>query len=86
MAAPKVKQLPVAPARLSRPNNFVTESTVFLDSLPTFRTELNWLSSYLNSKIQNKYNFGKLNGIRGFPAISQISDYEIEYTGNSVAQ
>ena len=85
MAAPKVAQLPIAPARLSRPNNFVTESTVFLDSLLTFRTELNWLSSYLNSKIQNKYNFGKLDGVRNFPAISQIGDYEIEYTGNSIA-
>ena len=85
MAAPKVAQLPIAPARLSRPNNFVTESVVFLDSLLTFRTELNWLSSYLNSKIPNKYNFGKLDGIRNFPAIYQISDYEIEYTGDSVA-
>lgn len=85
MTAPKVAQLPIAPARLSRPNNFVTESIVFLDSLLTFRTELNWLSSYLNSKIQNKYNFGKLYGVRNFPAISQISDYEIEYTGDSVA-
>lgn len=85
MTAPKVAQLPIAPARLSRPNNFVTESIVFLDSLLKFRTELNWLSSYLNSKIQNKYNFGKLDGVRNFPAISQISDYEIEYTGDSVA-
>ena len=85
MAAPKVAQLPIAPARLSRPNNFVTESVVFLDSLLTFRTELNWLSSYLNSKIPNKYNFGKLDGIRNFPAIYQISDYEIEYTGDSAA-
>ena len=85
MAAPKVTQLPIAPDRLSRPNNFVTESTVFLDSLVTFRTQLNWLSSYINSKIQNKYNFGKLDGVRNFPAIYQISDYEIEYTGDSVA-
>ena len=85
MAAPKVTQLPIAPDRLSRPNNFVTESTVFLDSLVTFRTQLNWLSSYINSKIQNKYNFGKLDGVRNFPAIHQISDYEIEYTGDSVA-
>lgn len=85
MAAPKVAQLPIAPARLSRPNNFFTESTIFLDSLVVFRTELNWLSSYFNSKIQNKYNFGKLSGVRNFPAINQISDYEIEYTGNSIA-
>ena len=85
MPAPKVTQLPIATARLSRPNNFVTESAVFLASLITFRTELNWLSSYINSKIQNKYNFGKLDGVRNFPAIYQISDYEIDYTGDSIA-
>ena len=85
MTASTVNTLPISPSRLSRPNNFVTESTVFLDSLVTFRTQLNWLSSYINSKIQNKYNFGKLDGIRSFPAIYQISDYEIEYTGDSVA-
>lgn len=84
MPAPTITQLPIAPARLSRPNNFVSESTVFLDSLGTFRTELNWLSSYINSTIQNKYNFGKLDGIRNFPEIYQISDYEIGYTGDSV--
>ena len=85
MSAPTITQLPIAPSKLSRPNNFVTESAVFLDSLITFRTELNWLSSYINSKIQNKYSFGKLNGVRNFPAIYQISDYGIEYTGDSIA-
>ena len=84
MSAPTITQLPIAPSKLSRPNNFVAESAVFLDSLITFRTELNWLSSYINSKIQNKYNFGKLGGVRSFPAIYQISDYEIDYTGDSI--
>lgn len=84
MTAPTVTPLPTPPSRLSKPSNFVSESTVFLESLGTFRTELNWLSSYINSTIQNKYNLGKLNGIRSFPEIYQISDYEIEYTGDGV--
>lgn len=84
MAAPTVTPLPTPPARLSKPSNFVSESTVFLESLDTFRTELNWLSSYINSNIQNKYNFGKLDGIRSFPAIYQVSDYGVEYTGDSI--
>ena len=84
MTAPTITHLPTAPARLSRPSNFVTESTVFLAELRPFRIELNWLSSYLNSTIQNKYNFGKLDGIRSFPAIYQINDYNIEYTGDVI--
>lgn len=84
MTAPTVTPLPTPPSRLSKPSNFVSESTVFLESLGTFRTELNWLSSYINSTIQNKYNFGKLYGIRTFPAIYQVNDYNIEYTGDSV--
>lgn len=85
MTAPLVSTLPTAPSRLSKPSNFVSESTVFLESLPTFRTELNWLSSYINSTIQNKYNFGKLGGIRSFPTIQQVDDYDIEYTGGSAS-
>ena len=85
MSAPTVSHLPTPPNRLSRPSNFVSESTVFLESLPTFRTELNWLSSYINSTIQNKYNFGRLDGIRSFTAIYQVDDYDIEYTGGSIS-
>ena len=84
MTAPTVTHLPSSPNRLSRPSNFVSESTVFLESFGTFRTELNWLSSYINSKIQNKYNFGKLEGVRTFPAIYQVNDYNIEYTVDSI--
>jgi hypothetical protein len=83
MAAPTITQLPTAPSRLSRPSNFLTESTVFLAALSTFRTELNWLSSYINSNIQNKYNLGKLEGIRSFPTLTQIPEYSISYTGSS---
>ena len=84
MTAPIVNTLPIAPARLSRPGNFVTESTVFLEALTAYRTQVNQLSTYINSQIPNKYNFGTLNGVRSFPAIYQISDYEVEYTGDGV--
>lgn len=84
MTAPLVSTLPTAPSRLSKPSNFVTESTVFLEALTAYRTQVNQLSTYINSQIPNKYNFGTLNGVRSFPAIYQISDYEVEYTGDGV--
>ena len=83
MTAPTVDNLPTSPSRLSRPNNFVSESVVFLEALPAFRTQVNQLASYINSKIPNKWNFGTLNGVRSFPVLSQTSAYDIEYTGNS---
>ena len=85
MPAPIVETLPTSPARLSRPNNFVTESAVFLEALPAFRTQVNQLASYINSKIPNKWNFGKVNGIRSFPDISQSTLTDIEYTGDGLA-
>ena len=85
MPAPIVETLPISPARLSRPNNFVTESAVFLEALPAFRTQVNQLASYINSKIPNKWNFGKVNGIRSFPDISQSTLTDIEYTGDGLA-
>lgn len=84
MTAPSVSTLPTAPSRLSKPSNFVTESTVFLEALTAYRTQVNQLSTYINSQIPNKYNFGTLNGVRNFPVLSQISAYDIEYTGNSI--
>lgn len=84
MPAPIVETLPISPARLSRPNNFVTESAVFLEALPAFRTQVNQLASYINSKIPNKWNFGKVNGIRSFPEISQSLLTDIEYNGDGL--
>lgn len=84
MTAPTVDTLPTSPSRLSRPNNFVSESVVFLEALPAFRTQVNQLASYINSKIPNKWNFGKLNGIRSFPAISQTLLTDIEYNNNGI--
>lgn len=84
MSAPIVETLPIPPARLSRPNNFVTESVVFLEALPAFRTQVNQLATYINANIPNKWSFGKLNGIRSFPTISQTLLTDIEYTGDGI--
>ena len=84
MPAPIVETLPISPARLSRPNNFVAESAVFLADLPAFRTQVNQLASYINSKIPNKWNFGKVNGIRSFPTLSHTLLTDIEYNGDGI--
>ena len=84
MASPTVETLPISPARLSRPNNFVSESVVFLEALPAFRTQANQLATYINANIPNKWNFGKVNGIRNFPAISQTLLVNIEYNNDNI--
>ena len=84
MTTPTVETLPISPARLSRPNNFVSESVVFLEALPAFRTQVNQLVTYINANIPNKWNFGKLNGIRSFPTISQTLIADIEYNNNGI--
>ena len=84
MPTPIVETLPISPARLSRPNNFATESVVFLGALPAFRTQVNQLATYINANIPNKWNFGKLNGIRSFPTISQTLLADIEYNNNGI--
>lgn len=84
MASPTVDTLPTSPSRLSRPNNFVSESVVFLEALPAFRTQVNQLATYINANIPNKWNFGKLNGVRSFPVISQTLLADIEYNNNGI--
>lgn len=49
MSYPSVTALPIAPSRLSRPSNFVSESDLFLSKLPAFRTQTNDLSFYVNT-------------------------------------
>ena len=71
MTAPYVNELPQSPSRLGRPSNFVTESTLFLDSLLNYRREINEYSSYINKTIPNKQNFGSVIGRRNFPDINQ---------------
>jgi hypothetical protein len=84
MTAPIVNALPTAPTRLSHPSNFVTESALFLEALPAYRTQVNQLSSYVNEKILNKFNLGVLNGIRTFPVLSQTTVTDIPYDNNSL--
>ena len=84
MTEPTVDTLPTSPSMLSIPNNFVSESVVFLEALPTFRTQVNQLATYINANIPNKWSFGKLNGVRSFPTISQTLLTDIEYTGDGI--
>lgn len=82
MTAPLVSPLPTSPARLSKHDEFVNESVVFLDALPTFRTQVNELSSYINSIILNKWDYGNVSKQPTFPNISQ---YEGEVVPTEVA-
>lgn len=84
MPAPTVNVLPLAPSRLSRPSNFVTESALFLESLPSYRTQINQLSVYVNENILNKFNFGFIEGVRDFPNLSQTILEDTEYEGDSL--
>lgn len=74
MAAPLVTVLPTAPSRLSRATEFVRESSLFIAVLPAFRTQVNDLSSYVNSIIINPNNYGKITDTNSFPSISQHTD------------
>ena len=82
MTAPTVSTLPTAPSRLSKPSFFITDSQVFLGKLPAFRTEVNLLATYINANIPNKWNFGKVDGVRQFPALSQTLLTNIGYDGD----
>ena len=84
MTAPSVKELPKAGARLSRPNTFSTDAEVFLSKLPDFRVQVNQLSSYLNSTANNKYNYGKVNGVRDFPTLFQFNEQDIDINNGSL--
>ena len=85
MTAPTVTPLPQAPERLNKPSSFVVDYTVFLDAVPTYREQVNEFSSYVNSTIPNKWNMGKLTGVRDFPNIFQELFEEKQYEGNSFA-
>lgn len=74
MPAPLVTPLPIAPSRLSRATEFIRESSLFIAVLPTFRTQVNDLSSYVNSIIINPNNYGKITDTNTFPSISQHTD------------
>ena len=60
MAYPKVVTLPTAPSKLSDQVNFVNRSALFLQALPSFRTQFNALLTYINDQRINKYHCGTL--------------------------
>ena len=60
MAYPKVVTLPNAPSKLSDQVNFVNRSALFLQALPSFRTQFNALLTYINNLRINKYHCGTL--------------------------
>ena len=53
-----VTVLPPAPSKVSNPVNFVNQAALFLQALPTFRTQHNTLLTYINTKYPNKWNCG----------------------------
>lgn len=60
MAYPKVVTLPNAPSKISDQVNFVNRSALFLQALPSFRTQFNALLTYINNQRINTYNCGTI--------------------------
>ena len=85
MSAPLVTPLPASPERFNKPNSFITDSIVFLDALTPYRGQVNGFSSYVNATIPNKWDMGKLTGVRDFPNILQELFVEQQYEGSSFA-
>ena len=83
MTSPTVTPLTTYPQRLNSPSNFNVSATIFLDSLPTFRTQVNAVSDYINSVILNNNNLGTLNGLRVMPNIPPNTLTPPTYTGNT---
>lgn len=73
MPYPTVTALPEAASKMSGQVNFVNQSALFLQALPTFSFEFNTLLTYINSQYINKYNYGTLAGINPEqPVISHV--------------
>ena len=84
MTSPTVTPLSTYPQRLNNPSNFNVNATIFLDSLPTFRTQVNAVSDYIDSVILNKDNLGTLKGVRYMPNIPPNTLTPPNYTGDTV--
>ena len=85
MTAPLVTPLPQAPGRLNKPDSFINDSIIFLDAVTPYREQVNEFSSYVNATIPNKWDMGKLTGVRDFPNILQEIFNEQQYEGVSFA-
>lgn len=62
MSAPRLNTLPTAPAKIGNPDQFLNQSALFLQALPTYQTGINQLSTYLNTLKPNKFCAGTLTG------------------------
>ena len=63
MPYPNVTPLPTAPSRISKPIAFDTDSSLFLNALPTFRTQTTALNTYIFNAKPNAWNFGSIEEI-----------------------
>lgn len=83
MTAPTVTPLTTAPSRLARPSNFSNESAILLDRLPNFREQLNTLSNYINQITLNKYDSGRVDGLRTMPTSIEMPD-EVDESASDI--
>ena len=63
MPYPAVAALPPAPSKISNQVNFVNQSTIYLQALPTFRTEYNGLIAYINARYPNRFSCGTMGDV-----------------------
>ena len=84
MTSPTVTPLTTYPQRLNNPSDFNVSATIFLDSLPTFRTQVNAVSAYIDSIVLNKDDLGTLTGLRAMPSISANTLSAPSYIGSTV--
>ena len=63
MPYPTVTALPPAPSKISDQVNFVNRAALYLQSLPTFRTQYNVLTDYINTAFPNRFNCGAMGDV-----------------------
>lgn len=63
MPYPAVAALPPAPSKISNQVNFVNQSALYLQALPTFRTQYNALIAYINAVFPNRFNCGVMGDV-----------------------
>lgn len=83
MAYPSTTILPPSPSRISDPVNFVNESALYLQNLPTFRTQFNALTAYINTKYPNYNNYGTV--VDSNPVMPTVATFAAGVSGTGVA-
>lgn len=82
MPYPSTTILPPPPSRISDPVNFVNESALYLQSLPTFRTQFNALTAYINTKYPNYNNYGTV--VDSNPVMPTVATFAAGVSGTGV--